>query len=86
MKIYSGLVCYKLEKLHNCLNANDDVFDKDFSKVTFFANEMGILGVDLDKINLNNHNNFYEDNPDTIIHVRLLVWHNKFEKRKEKKR
>ena len=41
---------------------------------------MGILGVDLDKINLDNDNNFDEDDPDTIIHVRLLAWHSKFEK------
>ena len=24
--------------------------------------------------------NFHEDDPETIIHVRLLAWHNKFEK------
>ena len=41
---------------------------------------MGILSVDLDKINLDDDNNFYEDNAETIIHVRLLAWHNKFEK------
>ena len=33
-------------------------FDKDPSKVTFFANEMGILGVDFDKINLDDDDNF----------------------------
>ena len=71
------------EKFHDALNANDGVFDKDFSKVTFFANQMGILRVDLDKINLNNYNNFQEGNPDTIVHAKSLAWHNKFEKRKE---
>ena len=30
---------------------------------------MGILGVDLDKIDLNDDNNFDEDDPDTIINV-----------------
>ena len=35
---------------------------------------MGILRVDLDKINLHDDNNFYEDDPETIIHVRLSVW------------
>ena len=31
---------------------------------------MGILGVVLDKINLNDNNNFFEDDPDTTFHVR----------------
>ena len=41
--------------------------------VTFFANEMGILGVNIDKINQDEENNFYEDDPDTTIYVRLLA-------------
>ena len=38
-----------LEKFHDVLLANDDtlLFDKHFSKVTFFANEVGILVVDI---------------------------------------
>ena len=38
-----------LEKYHDALLPNDDIFffDKDFRKVTFLDNEMGILGVDL---------------------------------------
>ena len=47
---------------------------------------MGILGVDLDKINLDDDNNFYEDDPDTIINARLLAWLNKFEKPKALKK
>ena len=35
-------------------------FDEYFSKITFFANKMGILSVDLDKINLDDDNNFDE--------------------------
>ena len=45
-----------------------------------FANQMGILAVDLDKINLNDDNNFYEDYPDITIYVRLLTWCNKLER------
>ena len=35
---------------------------------------MGILSVDLNNINLD-HVNFDEDDPETIVHVRLMVWH-----------
>ena len=49
-----------LENFHNALLANDDIlfYDEDFSKVIFFANKMSILGVDFDKINLDDDNNF----------------------------
>ena len=77
-----------LEKFHDALLANDDrfFFEENVSKVTFFANEMGILDVDLDKINLDDHNNFYEGDPDTTIHVRIVTWRNRFEKRKALKK
>ena len=42
---------------------------------------MGILNIDLNCINLDD-NNVDEDDPDTIIHVRLLAWHIKFKKGK----
>ena len=41
-----------------------------------------LLVLDLDKINLDDDNNFDEDDPDIIIHVRLLARRNKFEKPK----
>ena len=46
--------------------------------------EMGILNIDLDNINLDN--NFDENNRVTIILIRRLRWHNKFQKRKELKK
>ena len=42
---------------------------------------MGILKVNLININPDD-TNYEEDDPDTIIHVRLLAWHSQFEKRK----
>ena len=56
-----------LEELRDVLLTNDDLlfFDKDFSKVTFFANKIGILNVDLKNINLDDDNNFDEDHPET---------------------
>ena len=55
-------------------------FDKDFANVVFIYNEMGILDIDFNSINLDN--DFDEDNPDSIVHVRLLAWHIKFDKLK----
>ena len=64
-----------LEKFHDDLLTNDDIvlLDENFSKVKFFGNEIGILGVDLDKISLDEDNNFYKGDPETTIHVRTLA-------------
>ena len=40
---------------------------------------MGILSIDLNNINVYDAN-FYVDDPKTLIHVRLLAWHNKLKK------
>ena len=45
---------------------------------------MGILNIDLNNTNLDN--DFEEDDPDTIILIRLLSWHIKFRKRKALKK
>ena len=45
---------------------------------------MGILKIDVTNMNLDN--TFDEDGHDTIIHIRLLAWHIKFEKRKALKK
>ena len=45
---------------------------------------MGILNIDFNNINLDN--NFDEDDLDTIVLIRLLVWHIIFEKRKALKK
>ena len=47
---------------------------------------MGILGGDLDKINLDDDNNFDDDDPEILIHVRPLAWQNKFERAKHLKK
>ena len=72
-----------LEKFHDALLANDDMllFNEDCSKVTFFADEMGISLVDVDKMNLGDNNNIDKDDLEAVIHVKILAWHNKFEKR-----
>ena len=72
-----------LEKLRGALFANDDIpfFGEDFSSVTFFANGIGTLSVDLDKIYLDDVK-FCENYRETVISVRLFAWRNKFEQRK----
>ena len=45
---------------------------------------MGILNIDLNNVNLGN--NFDEDDRGTIIHIRLLAWHIKFEKCETRKK
>ena len=74
-----------LHKIDKALLPDEDIifFNEDFHKVT---NQRHILVVDLDKINLENNNNFHEYNPDTIIDVRRLAQHSKFEERKALKK
>ena len=69
-----------IKKLFTASHADGNIFyfNEDSSNVVFNCNEMGILDIDLNNINLNN--DFDEDDPGTIIHVRLLAWHLKFEK------
>ena len=61
-------------------------YNEHFGKVTFIANQRHILAVDLDKINLDNDNNFDEDDPDTNMHVRSFAWCGKFKKCKALKK
>ena len=73
-----------LEKVDNVLHANEYIFfyNEDFGKIIFVANQRHILAVDLDKINLDNDNNYDEDDAGTIIHARPLAWRSKFIKHK----
>ena len=71
-----------IDKIYNVLYADENIvyFNENSGDATFSCNEMGILSVDLNNINLDN--NFDEDDPDTIIFIRLLAWNTKSEKRK----
>ena len=46
---------------------------------------MGIVSIYLNNINLDD-TNYHEDDPETIIHTRLLALHIKFEQRKALKK
>ena len=56
-------------------------FNEDSGSDVLNCNGMGILNIDLNNINLDN--DFDEDDPDTVILIRLSAWPIKFEKRKE---
>ena len=58
------------KKLLTALYAHDNIL---------YFNEMGILSIYLNNINLDD-TNYYKDNPEFIIHIKLLAWHIKFEK------
>ena len=60
-------------------------FYEDSSDAICSCNEVGILSADLNNINLDD-TNYDKDDPETIIHIRLLDWHFKFEKRKDLKK
>ena len=74
------------EILFIALYADENIlcFNEFSGDVVFNCNGMGILNIDLNNINLDN--SFDENDPDTIIIIRLLTWHIKFEKRKELKK
>ena len=81
--IYIYKLCIIYKKLYNALFAGDDIlfFDEDSGHVTFSSDEMGILSVDLNNIKPGD-TNFYEDDPKTIIHVRLLASYDRLKQRK----
>ena len=63
-----------IKKLLTVLYADDDIFffDEYSDDAIFFCNQMGILRVDVNDINLND-TDYDEDDPETIIHIRLLA-------------
>ena len=71
-----------LKKFHDALLANYDIvlFNEYFNKVIFMANQSHFLAVALNKLNLDEDDNFDEDDLDTIIHSFTLVWRTIFEK------
>ena len=74
------------KKLYTALCVDENILhlNEDSGNVVFSCNEMDIFNIDLNNINLDN--NFGEDNLDSIILIRLLAWHIKFEKCKALKK
>ena len=75
-----------IKKLFTALYAVENIlhFNEDYGNAVFNSNEFGIVNIDLNKISLDD--NFVEDDPDTIVFVRLLIWHIKFGKSKALKK
>ena len=71
------------KKLFTALHADDNrlYFNKDSGNIVFSCNEIGIINIYLHYINIDD-TNYNGDDPETIIHIRLLAWHIKLEKRK----
>ena len=69
--------------LFTALHAEENIlyFNEDSSNVVFNCNGIRNLYIDLNNTNLDD-TNYDEDDPETIIHIRPLAWHIKFEKRK----
>ena len=76
-----------IKKLFTALYTDKNIlyFNEDSDNAIFNCNGMGILNIDLNSINLDN-TYYQEDDPDTIILIRLLAWPIKFEKHKQLKK
>ena len=76
-----------IKKRFTALYADENIlyFSEDSRNVVFNCNGMSILNTNLNNINLED-TNYDQDDPDTIISIRFLVRHIKFEKRKEFKK
>ena len=75
-----GFVTSKTIKgLYNALYADENIlyFNQDSGNLVFSCNEMDVFNIDLNNINLDN--NFDKDDPDTIVLIKLLVSHIKFD-------
>ena len=73
-------------KLFTGLYADKNIcyFDEDSGEAVFDCKRMDILDIDLNNISLDGE--FDQDDPDTIILMRLLDWYIKFRKRTELKK
>ena len=76
-----------IKNLNDDLLSNDDIIfsNEDSNSVTLLSDETGCLSVDRNNINLDDVN-FDEEDPETIIHDRLLAWWNRFKHEKHLKK
>ena len=67
--------------------SNDDIDLRDIDSgiVTFLSVEIGVITMDFNNINLDD-DNFNEDDLETIIHVRLMAWSNRYNQERQVKK
>ena len=70
-----------LEKLENVVLFKDDVVFNTDSDVLFFSDAMCLANIGLNSISLD-YVKFHDDDPETIIHVRVMAWCNRYKQRK----
>ena len=75
-----------IKKLFTDLYADEDILyiNEDSGDAGFIYDEMDEVNVNLNNINVDN--NFDEEDPNNIIHNRLLPWHTKLGKCKKLKK
>ena len=63
-----------LEKLYNSIFSNSNIFFHDAGSniIIFLTDDMGFNTIDLNNVNLD-YDNFNEDDPETVNHVRFGV-------------
>ena len=78
---------YMIKKLDDDLFADHDILflDEDSGNVKFSSDKMAIFSVDLNNIKLDDVNSD-EDDPEAIIHIRPMAWHNILKQLKECKK
>ena len=75
--------CPDKHKTQEMIHKGDIFFqDVDSNIITFLMDDMGFNTIDLNNINLGDDNNFDEDDPETINHVRLMAWPNRCKQQK----
>ena len=76
-----------IEKLDNAIFSNDYIVfgDLDSDFVAFFSSGIGVNSLTLANTNLDD-NNFDDCGPETINHVKLMPWHNKYKQRNASKK
>ena len=73
-------------KHYDVLFSNDDLISGDLKSgfFAFFSNDKGLHIVTLDSINLDD-NDFDNFDPETVTHIMLLGWYNRFNQGKARK-
>ena len=73
------------KKLLTALYADDNILhvNEESGNALFLCNKMGIFSIHPNNIKLGSYD---EDNPEIVIHIRVLAWHIKLEKYKAPKK